>query len=99
MEHEVRSKINQIKKLKKEVLKRMSEKTNKQFSHPYEKHSRKKYKAPPSSIETRSMRRSQEMSLKIPISEQKDLPQPKKRRPTKKTKGKATQFSSENVSL
>ena len=74
-------KQTQIKKLRQTVLERKNE--SKEYSHPYEKHTRKsrrKYVAPPTTRVTRSMRKSQEN----PVEETKKKPTRKPSRSTRK---------------
>ena len=91
-----------LKKIRQSVVERKIKPGNKEYKHPYEKHTRRRYKAPASSIETRSMRRSQEI-LMVPVKEPVKEPvmevkmsTKKKRTPRKKTGPK---FLNANVSL
>jgi hypothetical protein len=84
----------QLKKIRQAFIERKTgvDTRDKEFKHPYEKHTRKrpKKRGPVlSSIQTRSMRRSQELLTSIPESNQIDMElKPTKPRPTPKYRGR-----------
>ena len=76
-----------FKKIREAVTRRKIKPDGTEYAHPYEKHKRRRSKRamPPSTILTRSMRRSQEIPTVSPIIEsvpkKKNMPKPKVRKP------------------
>ena len=96
----------QMKKIREAFIERKTgvDTRNKEFKHPYEKHTRRRPKKRghvSSSIQTRSMRRSQEMLGSIPDSNQIQMElKPTRPRPTPKYRGRKPKTNvSEPVSL